>query len=179
IKYGLSVYYLIATSESSTNLQKYCGMRYGKHEKLEGSFNEYFTKVRSMHFGKEAKRRIMIGTFARMAGFRDAYYMKAMKVRTKIIQEYKALFKKYDVLVSPTVPILPPKFDEIKKLSLLQNYMIDILTVGPNLAGLPHLNVPVGFEKKEGKELPVGMMLIGDHLKEGKILQAGSSVKAK
>jgi aspartyl-tRNA(Asn)/glutamyl-tRNA(Gln) amidotransferase subunit A len=179
IKYGLSVYYLIATSESSTNLQKYCGMRYGKHEKLEGSFNEYFTKVRSMHFGKEAKRRIMIGTFARMAGFRDAYYMKAMKVRTKIIQEYKALFKKYDVLVSPTVPILPPKFDEIKKLSLLQNYMIDILTVGPNLAGLPHLNVPVGFEKKEGKELPVGMMLIGDHLKEGKILQAGNSVKAK
>lgn len=179
IKYGLSVYYLIATSESSTNLQKYCGMRYGKHEKLEGSFNEYFTKVRSMHFGKEAKRRIMIGTFARMAGFRDAYYMKAMKVRTKIIQEYKALFRKYDILVSPSVPILPPKFDEISKLSLLQNYMIDILTVGPNLAGLPHLNVPVGFEKKEGKELPVGMMLIGDHLKEGKILQAGSSVKVK
>ncbi|MBU0536285.1 MAG: Asp-tRNA(Asn)/Glu-tRNA(Gln) amidotransferase subunit GatA, partial [Nanoarchaeota archaeon] len=89
IKYGLSVYYIIATSEASTNLQKYCGMRYGKHEKLEGNFNEYFTKVRSSHLGKEAKRRIIIGTFARMAGFRDAYYMKAMRVRTRIINEYK------------------------------------------------------------------------------------------
>ncbi|HLC98690.1 MAG TPA: amidase family protein [Candidatus Nanoarchaeia archaeon] len=174
IKYGLSVYYIIATSEASTNLAKYCGMRYGKHEKLEGSFNEYFTKVRSKHFGKEAKRRIILGTFARMAGFRDAYYIKAMKVRTRIINEYKSLFKKYDLLVSPTVAILPPRFDEINKLSLLQNYMVDTLTVGPNLAGLPHLNVPVGFEKKGGKQLPVGMMLIGDHLQEAKLIQAGS-----
>ena len=97
-----------------------------------------------------------------------------MKVRTRIINEYKSLFKKYDLLVSPTVAILPPRFDEINKLSLLQNYMVDTLTVGPNLAGLPHLNVPVGFEKKGGKQLPVGMMLIGDHLQEAKLIQAGS-----
>lgn len=179
MKYGLSVYYLIATSEASTNLQKYCGMRYGKHERLEGSFNEYFTKVRSLNLGKEAKRRIIIGTFARMAGYRDAYYMKAMKVRTRIIDEYKKLFKKFDVLATPTVPILPPKFEEIEKLSLLQNYMTDILTVGPNIAGLPHLNVPVGFEAVKGAKLPVGMLLIGDHLQEGKIIQAGSGVKTK
>lgn len=180
MKYGLSVYYLIATSEASTNLQKYCGMRYGKHEKLEGSFNTYFTKVRSANLGKEAKRRIIIGTFARMAGYRDAYYMKAMKVRTRIVNEYKALFKKYDVLVSPTVPILPPKFDEISKLSLLQNYMIDILTVGPNIAGLPHMSVPSGFANvkgTKGTKLPVGMMFIGDHLQEGKVLRAGDGVK--
>ncbi len=170
MEYGLAVYYLIATSEASTNLAKYCGMRYGKHEELKGNFNEYFEHVRGKNFGAEAKRRVMLGTFARMAGYRDAYYLKATKVRTLIIEEYKKLFKKFDLLLSPTVPILPPKFSEIKKLSLLQNYMIDILTVGPNLAGLPHLNVPIGFEKG----LPVGVMLIANHFEEGKLVQGGS-----
>jgi len=170
IKYGLAAYYLIGTSEASTNLAKYCGMRYGASEKLEGNFNEYFTKVRSKHLGEEAKRRIMLGTFARMSGYRDAYYVKALKVRTKIIQEYKKAFKKYDALVSPTVPILPPKFSEIEKLTPLQHYMMDIMLVGPNVAGLPHLNVPVGFADK----LPVGMLLIGDHLQEKKLLEIGS-----
>lgn len=173
IKYGVAVYYMIATSEASTNLAKYCGMRYGAVEKLEGSFNEYFTKVRSNNFGDEAKRRIILGTFARMAGYRDAFYLKAMKARTLIISEYKKAFKKFDALVSPTAPILPPKFSEIEKLSPLQHYMMDIMTVSPNLAGLPHLNVPVGFEKS----LPVGMMLIADHLQEGKLIQLGSAIE--
>ena len=170
VKYGLAAYYLIGTSEASTNLAKYCGMRYGISEELKGNFNEYFSAVRSKNFGQEAKRRIMLGTFARMSGYRDAYYIKAMKVRSKIVGEYKKLFKKYDALISPTMPILPPKFSEIEKLSPLQHYMMDIMLVGPNLAGLPHLNVPVGFENK----LPVGMLLIGDHLEESKILQMGS-----
>jgi aspartyl-tRNA(Asn)/glutamyl-tRNA(Gln) amidotransferase subunit A len=169
-KYGIQTYYLIAMAEASTNLAKFCGMRYGVSEKLEGSFNEYFTKVRSNNFGEEAKRRIMIGTFARMAGYRDAYYIKAMKVRTKIINEYKSVFKKFDLLTSPTMPITAPKFSEIEKLSPLQNYMMDIMTVGPNLAGLPHLNIPVGFSD----ELPVGMLLIGNHLEESKLIQIGS-----
>ncbi|MBI2651411.1 Asp-tRNA(Asn)/Glu-tRNA(Gln) amidotransferase subunit GatA [Candidatus Woesearchaeota archaeon] len=170
IKYGLATYYLIGTSEASTNLAKYCGMRYGISEKLEGSFNEYFTKIRSSNFGEEAKRRIMLGTFARMSGHRDAYYIKALKVRAKIIEEYKKAFKKYDALISPTVPILPPKFSEIEKLTPLQNYMMDVMLVGPNIAGLPHLNVPVGFSNK----LPVGMLLIADHLQEEKLMQLGS-----
>ena len=170
IKYGLPVYYMIATSEASTNLAKYCGMRYGSSDKLEGSFNEFFTKVRSEYFGDETKRRIILGTFARMSGFRDAYYIKAAKVRTLIIEEYKKAFRKFDVLVSPTSPILPPKFSEIEKLTPLQNYMMDVMLVGPNLAGLPHLNVPVGFEKN----LPVGMLLISDHLQEEKLMQLGS-----
>ncbi|TKJ17523.1 Asp-tRNA(Asn)/Glu-tRNA(Gln) amidotransferase GatCAB subunit A [Candidatus Woesearchaeota archaeon B3_Woes] len=173
IKYGVPAYYFLSTSEASTNLAKYSGMRYGKHEKLEGGFNEYFTKVRSSNFGSEAKRRIMLGTFSRMAGYRDAYYIRAAQIRTKIIQEYKKAFKKFDALVSPTVPILPPTFKEVDKLSVLDNYMIDELTVGPNLAGMPHLSVNVGFEKK----LPVGMMLIGDHLMEKKIIQLGSGVE--
>ncbi len=172
-KYGLACYYLIATAEASTNLSKFCGMRYGAHEKLEGSFNDYFSKVRSSNFGEEAKRRIMLGTFARMAGFRDAYYIKAMKVRTKIISEYKKAFKKFDVLITPTVPILPPKFSDIEKLSIIQNYMIDVLTVGPNLAGLPHMNIPVSASNG----LPVGLLAIGDHLAEGKLMQIGGALE--
>lgn len=167
VKYGIPTYYLIGTSEASSNLAKLCGMRYGLQEDLKGDFNEYFTSVRSHGFGKEAKRRIMLGTFARMSGFRDAFYMKALKVRTRIVEEYKSAFKKVDVLVSPTVPILPPRFEEVSKLSVIQNYMIDVLTVGPNLAGLPHANVPVG----SSKGLPVGAMFIADHLKEGLLFQ--------
>lgn len=169
-KYGVQSYYLLAVSETSTNLAKLCGMRYGMHEKLEGNFNEYFSKVRSANFGQEPKRRIILGTFARMAGHRDAYYLKALKVRTKIIEEYKKAFRKYDLLLSPTMPIIAPKFEEIEKLTPLENYMMDIMTVSPNLAGLPHLNIPVG----DSKGMPVGALLIGDHLQEGKLLQAGN-----
>lgn len=170
IEHGLSTYYILATSEASTNLAKYCGMRYGISDKLEGNFNEYFTKVRSHNLGTEAKRRIILGTFARMSGYRNAYYIKATKVRVKIINEYKKMFKKFDVLITPTAPILPPKFSEIEKLSPLQQYMMDVMTVSPNLAGLPHLNVPVGFVDK----LPVGMLMIADHLQESKLVQLGS-----
>jgi aspartyl-tRNA(Asn)/glutamyl-tRNA(Gln) amidotransferase subunit A len=174
-KYGVSVYYLIAMSEASTNLAKYCGMRYGKHELLEGNFNEYFSKVRSANFGEEAKRRIIIGTFARMSGFRDAYYIKALKVRTKLIEEYKKAFEKFDILVSPTMPVVAPKFSEIEKLTPLQNYMMDILTVGPNLAGLPHLSIPIGISEKE--KMPIGMMVIGNHFDEGKLIQIAKSLE--
>jgi len=168
-KYGVETYYLIAMCETSTNLAKYCGMRYGAHDKLEGSFNEYFSKVRSANFGKEAKRRVIVGTFARMAGHRDAYYIKAMKVRTKIIEEYKKVFEKYDALVCPTMPVIAPKFKEIEKLTPLQNYMMDIMTVGPNLAGLPHMTVNAG----ESHKMPVGIMFIADHLKEEMLFRLG------
>ncbi|MFH2027856.1 MAG: amidase family protein, partial [Nanoarchaeota archaeon] len=166
--------YLIAMSEASTNLAKLCGMRYGAQEKLEGNFNEYFSKVRSEYFNEETKRRIMIGTFARMAGCRDAYYIKAMKVRTKIIEEYKKAFDRFDVLLSPTMPIVAPKFTDINKLTPLENYMMDILTAGPNLAGLPHISVPVGFNKDK---MPVGLMMIADHLKEENLIQFGSKLE--
>jgi len=173
LDYSLAVYYMIGTSEASTNLAKYCGMRYGNTEKLEGAFNDYFTNVRSTNLSEEAKRRIVMGTFARMSGFRDAYYIKAAKVRTLIIDHYKKAFKDVDILVSPTTAILPPKFSEIEKLTPLQNYMMDLMLTGPNVAGLPHLNVPVGFEGK----LPIGMLLIADHLQENKLLQLGNHIK--
>lgn len=164
-KYGIPVYYIIATSEASTNLAKFCGMRYGFSKSVKGSFDEYFSEVRSEAFGKEAKRRIILGTFARMAGFRNAYYLKAMKIRTKIIEEYKSVFKKFDVVVTPTMPLVAPKFSEIDKLTPFENYMMDVLTVGPNLAGLPHISVNAGSVDK----MPVGIMFTADHLADKKL----------
>ena len=165
-KHALGTYYVIAMAETSTNLAKYCGIRYGVQNELEGNYNEYFSRIRDENFGKEAKRRLVLGTFVRMAGYRDQYYLKAMKIRTKIIAEYKEVFKKYDLIFSPTMPILPPRNDEMEKLTPLQHYMMDILTVGPNLAGLPHLNLPAGFVN----ELPVGLLAIADHFGEQKLL---------
>jgi aspartyl-tRNA(Asn)/glutamyl-tRNA(Gln) amidotransferase subunit A len=172
-KLGVQTYYLISMSEASTNLSKLCGMRYGKHEKLIGDFNEYFTNVRSKYFSKEAKRRIILGTFARMSGYRDAYYLKALKVRTKMINEYKELFKKYDLLITPTMPNIAPRFDEIEKLTPLQNYMMDIMTVGPNLCGLPHISIPSGFFNN----MPTGMLVIADHNNEQKLIDYARGLK--
>lgn len=173
-KYGVACYYLIAVSEASTNLARYCGMRYGLHEPLEGHFDEYFTNVRSKGFGEEAKRRIILGTFARMSGFRDAYYLRAMKARTKLIQEYKKVFTKFDVAMHPTMPFIAPKFSEITRLKPAQQYAADLCTVPANLAGLPHLSVNAGFSEK----MPVGIMFTADHLQEKKIITAGSALES-
>ena len=172
-KYAIPTYYIIAMSEASTNLARYCGMRYGLHEKLEGTFDEYFSKVRSKGFGKEAKRRVILGTFARMSGFRDAYYLKAMKIRTKLIEEYKKTFKKFDVLLSPVMPSIAPKFSEIEKLTPLQHYYSDLMVGPPNLAGLPHLTLKV----EESKGLPIGVLLTANHLEEEKLVKAGVALE--
>ncbi|MDO8648028.1 MAG: amidase family protein [Candidatus Diapherotrites archaeon] len=172
-KYGIPAYYLVAMTESSTNLAKYCGLRYGNALNLEGSFDEYFTKVRTEFFGEEAKRRIILGTFARMSGFRDAYYLKAMKVRTLLIQEFQQAFKKAEILASPTMPIIAPEFSKIEKLSPLQNYAMDLCTVPANLAGLPHASINAGFEGK----MPVGLMLTGNYLQELQLLQASRMIE--
>ena len=171
-KYSLAAYYIIATSEASTNLAKYSGMRYGLHEEIKGDFNEYFSSVRSKGLGQEAKRRIMLGTFARMSGYRDAYYLRAMKVRTLIIKDFQRVFKDFDIIASPAMPILPPRFSDIEKLSPLEHYQMDILTVPCNLAGIPHLSVPCN---KTG--LPVGLHLLGNHFQEGKIIEVASALE--
>lgn len=172
-KYSLSSYYIIAMAEASTNLAKFSGLRYGLHLPLEGNFDEYFSKVRTTGFGQEAKRRIIMGTYTRMAGYRDAYYLKAMKVRTKVIEDFKQAFQQVDILAAPTMPVIAPRFDEIAELEPIQHYMMDILTVAPNLAGIPMISVPVG--KSEG--MPVGIHLMADHLDEGNILTAAKSLE--
>ncbi|VVB59617.1 Amidase [uncultured archaeon] len=171
-EFSIPAYYIIAMSEASTNLAKFCGMRYGATLPLEGEFNEYFSKVRGNYLGEEAKRRIILGTYARMAGYRDQYYLKALKVRQLIINDYKHAFKKYDVLISPTMPFIAPKFSEIEKLTPVQHYYADILTGSPNLAGIPMLSVPCG----KSKGMPVGMHILGDYLAEKTILAVGKEI---
>ncbi|MBS3056092.1 MAG: aspartyl/glutamyl-tRNA amidotransferase subunit A [Candidatus Aenigmarchaeota archaeon] len=173
-KYALSAYYIIATAEASTNLAKYCGLRYGVQNEIAKaeSFNDHYKKIRTKNFNAEAKRRIILGTFTRMSGYRDQYYLKAMKVRTLVINDFKRVFKNVDIIASPAMPITAPKFSDIEKLTPMEHYQMDVLTVPPNLAGVPMISVPCGFV--DG--LPVGLHLIADHLQEEKIIQAASWV---
>ncbi len=172
-KYSLSSYYIIAMAEASTNLAKFSGLRYGLQKPIEGNFNQYFSKVRTIGLGDEAKRRVMLGTFTRMAGYRDAYYLKALKVRTKVIEDFKRAFKAVDVLAAPAMPVVAPRFDEIEKLEPIQHYMMDVLTVAPNLAGIPMVSVPAG--KAHG--MPVGLHLMADHLEEHLLLKAAKEAE--
>jgi len=165
---SLAAYYIIAMAEASTNLAKFCGLRYGLHLPLEGNFDEYFSRVRADGFSEEAKRRIVLGTFARMAGYRDAYYLKALKVRTRVIEDFKRAFGDVDLLAAPAMPVVAPRFDEIEEMEPLQHYMMDVLTVAPNLAGIPMISVPCG--SVDG--LPVGLHLMADHLQEGRLIGA-------
>lgn len=162
-KFAMPAYYVIATSEASTNLARYCGMRYGQQDgDLTLGFDDYFSSFRSKYFGKETKRRILLGTFARMAGFRDKYYSKALQVRELIINDYKKAFKDYDAVLTPTMPFISPRFDEISKMGPLESYKADFLTIPPNISGMPHLSVPCGYS--DG--MPVGMQFVSDHWNE-------------
>ncbi len=165
---SLASYYIIAMAEASTNLAKFCGLRYGLHLPLEGNFDEYFARVRAQGFSDEAKRRVILGTFTRMAGYRDAYYLKALKVRTRVIEDFKRVFRSVDVIAAPTMPVVAPRFDEIAEMEPVQHYMMDVLTVAPNLAGIPMISVPCG----EVEGMPVGLHLMADHLEEGRLIRA-------
>lgn len=166
--YSVPAYYVLAMTEASTNLAKMSGIRYGLEKNPENyeDYNEYFSEVRTEGFGKEAKRRIMIGTYTRQAGYRDQYYIKAAKVRTKIIEEFKQVFEEYDVIISPSMPNIAPKISEARDMNPEEIYAMDTLTVGPNLAGMPMISIPNG--KSEG--MPTGLHIIGDHFEEKKIL---------
>ena len=170
-EYSLSTYYIIAMAEASTNLARYSGLRYGYSEDKDTDYNDYFKKVRSNALGEEAKRRVILGTFTRMAGYRDAYYEKALKVRTKLINEWNETFQDVDAVIHPTMPIFPPKVEETQSLDPLDIYQMDLQTVGANLAGLPHLSVPLETD------LPSGFMITGDHLSENLVLSVGDRVE--
>lgn len=175
-EFSIPAYYIISMAEASTNLAKYSGIRYGLEKTPDKkSFNQYFKEVRSEGFGQEAKRRILLGSYTRKAGYRDQYYLKALKVRRKAIEEYKEKFKRFDLLASPSMPNVAPKLSEIAKLNPIDIYAMDVMTVGPNLAGMPHLSLPNGFVKG----LPTGLHLIGDHFQEQEVLNAGYALEKK
>ncbi|QEK12972.1 Asp-tRNA(Asn)/Glu-tRNA(Gln) amidotransferase subunit GatA [Crassaminicella thermophila] len=165
-EYALSAYYIIASSECSSNLARFDGIRYGYRAKNYDSLKDLFIKTRTEGFGEEVKRRIMLGTFSLSLGYYDAYYQKALKVRTLIKQDFEKAFKNFDVLIAPTTPSVAFKIGE-KINDPLGMYMSDVCTVPINMAGLPAISIPCGF--KDG--LPIGLQIIGKHFDESTILR--------
>jgi aspartyl-tRNA(Asn)/glutamyl-tRNA(Gln) amidotransferase subunit A len=164
-KYALSAYYIIAMSEASSNLARFDGMRYGFRTE-DSDWHTSFSQVRAAGFGDEVKRRILLGTYALSAGYHDKYYLKALKVRTLIKQDFERAFKDADVLITPTMPY--PAFKLGEKIGdPLSLYLADVDTVPINLAGVPSISVPCGFSGK----LPIGMQIIGKHFDEATILR--------
>jgi aspartyl-tRNA(Asn)/glutamyl-tRNA(Gln) amidotransferase subunit A len=167
-RYGLASYYIIAPSEASANLARYDGVKYGFRTKNPENLISMYTKTRAEGFGAEVKRRIMIGTYALSAGYYDAYYLKAQKVRTLIKQDFEKAFGQVDVLVCPTSPTTAFKAGA-KANDPLGMYLLDLMTIPVNLAGLPGLSLPCGFDDKG---LPIGLQIIGNVLREDLVLQA-------
>jgi aspartyl-tRNA(Asn)/glutamyl-tRNA(Gln) amidotransferase subunit A len=167
-RYGLPTYYIIAPSEASANLARYDGVKYGYRKEDAANLMELYTSTRASGFGAEVKRRIMIGTYALSAGYYDAYYLKAQKVRTLIKQDFEAAFEQVDVLVCPTAPTTAFKAGE-KTADPISMYLSDLMTIPVNLAGLPGLSLPCGFD---GQGLPIGLQIIGNVLREDEVLRA-------
>jgi aspartyl-tRNA(Asn)/glutamyl-tRNA(Gln) amidotransferase subunit A len=163
-KYGVAAYYIIASSEASANLARFDGIRYGYRAKDAKNLMELYKKSRSEGFGDEVKRRIMIGTFALSSGYYDAYYKKAQQIRTLIKQDFEKVFENYDVVIGPTNPTTAFKIGE-KIDDPVTMYVNDLLTIPVNLAGLPGISVPCGFNNG----LPIGLQIIGKHFDEGTV----------
>ena len=166
-EYALPVYYLIAPAEASSNLARYDGVRYGYRDESADDIITMFMRTRSEGFGSEVKRRIMLGTYALSSGYYDAYYLKALKARTLIKQDFDRAFEKYDIILSPTSPTPAFKCGE-KADDPMQMYLSDIFTISVNLAGIPGLSMPCGFSGG----LPVGLQLMGKPFGEGALFQA-------
>jgi len=164
--HALAVYYIIAPSEASANLARYDGVKYGFSYQEADSMWEAMEKTRQYGFGDEVKRRIMLGTYALSAGYYDAYYLKAQKVRTLIRREFDSAFEKYDALITPTSPTVPFKLGE-KLDDPVQMYLSDVCTLPINIAGVPGISIPAGF----GEGLPIGMQIIGKPFGEEAILR--------
>ncbi|MBI2002177.1 MAG: Asp-tRNA(Asn)/Glu-tRNA(Gln) amidotransferase subunit GatA [candidate division NC10 bacterium] len=165
--YAVATYYLVATAEASSNLERYDGVKYGYRTPRAEHLIDMYMKTRREGFGPEVKRRIMLGTYALSAGYYDAYYLKALKVRTLIRQDFTEAFKRCDVIVTPTSPTPAFKFGE-KMDDPLQMYLSDIFTISGNLAGVPGISVNCGFTKSG---LPIGLQVIGKPFDEETILR--------
>jgi aspartyl-tRNA(Asn)/glutamyl-tRNA(Gln) amidotransferase subunit A len=173
-RYALAAYYVIAMSEASSNLARFDGLRYGlRQEGEDKDWHTTFSKIRSQGFGPEVKRRILLGTYALSAGYYGRYYLKALKVRTLIKEDFLRAFKEVDLLASPTMPI--PAFKIGERINdPLSLYMADVFTVPINLAGVPAVSVPCGFAGR----LPIGLQLMGPHFGEAAVLRAAHAFEA-
>jgi aspartyl-tRNA(Asn)/glutamyl-tRNA(Gln) amidotransferase subunit A len=165
-KYALSTYYIIAPAEASANLARYDGIKYGASDRTAENMLETYFKTRDKNFGREVKRRIMIGTYVLSSGYYDAYYLKAQKVRTLIKADFDKVFEKFDAVISPTSPNIAFKLGA-KLADPLTMYLNDVLTIPVNMAGLPGISIPCGFSES----LPVGFQIIGPALGEEVVLK--------
>ncbi|MBF0590341.1 MAG: Asp-tRNA(Asn)/Glu-tRNA(Gln) amidotransferase subunit GatA, partial [Magnetococcales bacterium] len=168
-QYGIPTYYIVAPAEASSNLARYDGVKFGHRCENPKNLMDMYARTRAEGFGSEVKRRIMLGTYVLSSGYYDAYYRKAQKVRRLIAGDYTNAFEKVDVMLTPVTPSTAFKLGE-KTTDPVQMYLSDIFTINVNLAGLPALSVPCGFD---GQTLPIGMQLIGKPLDEASILRAG------
>ncbi len=172
--HALAAYYIIACSEASSNLARYDGLRYGMTGEYVGNWRKVFAKIRGEGFGREVKVRIMLGTYMLSAGYYEEFYLKALKVRRLVAESFYRLFKKYRLLLSPTMPILPPRLGE-KLMDPLAMYMMDVETVPASLAGIPSASLPAGFSKG----LPIGLQIMGPPFGEPEIFAFSARLEEK
>lgn len=170
-EYAVAAYYVLATSEASSNLSKYDGIHYGYSSPNYDNLLELYANSRSEGLGAEVKRRIIVGTYCLSAGYYDAYYGKASQVRSLIIDDFRKAFEQCDVIASPVAPKTAPKLGAYED-DLLAVYLADIFTISANMAGIPGLSLPCGFS---AAGLPIGLQLLGGHFKEDVLLQAGAA----
>ncbi|MBD3187115.1 Asp-tRNA(Asn)/Glu-tRNA(Gln) amidotransferase subunit GatA, partial [Candidatus Bathyarchaeota archaeon] len=173
LEYSLPTYYLIAMCEASSNLARYDGLRYGHRKDVEGNYDAVYAATRQSGFGAEVRRRIILGTYALSAGYFDMFYMKALKVRTLIQEDFKRALNEVDVLVGPTMPTTAFKIGT-KLDDPLTMYLEDALTVPVNLAGIPSMSMPCGFDK-DG--MPVGLQIMGNFYDESTVLGMGIALE--
>ena len=167
-RYALAAYYLVATAEASSNLARYDGVHFGHRSTTHAGLIEMVSRSRGEGFGPEVKRRIMLGTYALSSGYQDAYYLKALKVRRLIRNDFDAALQTCDVIAGPTSPTTAFKIGE-RSSDPLAMYLADIYTIGANLAGLPGVSIPCGFSKAG---LPIGLQLLAGPFEEEKLLRA-------
>ena len=167
LKYAIPAYYLISSAEASSNLSRYDGIKYGYRAEGEEDYNALIRKTRDEGFGTEVKRRILLGTYALASGYYDAYYKKALYLKGKIREEYDEIFKTCDVMITPTAPSTAFRFDEGIS-DPAKMYLADICTVTVNIAGLPAISTPCGYDK-DG--MPIGMSIVGKAFDEARIIQ--------
>ena len=169
VQYAIPAYYIIASAEASSNLERFDGVKYGYRTKEYGDLHSMYKKTRSEGFGSEVKRRIMLGSFVLSSGYYDAYYLKALKTKALIKQEFDKAFEKYDIILAPAAPTTAPLLGSSLQ-DPIKMYLSDIYTISANLAGIPGLSIPCGKDKMG---LPIGMQLLGGYFQEKTLLRAG------
>jgi Asp-tRNA(Asn)/Glu-tRNA(Gln) amidotransferase A subunit family amidase len=172
-EFAVPTYYLIATAEASSNLARYDGVKYGARSKVAQNLDELYKLSRSEGFGQEVKRRIILGTYSLSSGYYDAYYLKALKARTCIINDFKKAFESVDIIAAPVVPSTAFRLGENLS-NPLEMYMSDILTISANLAAIPSISIPIA---KDAKGLPIGMQLMGPHFDEKSVFEIGKTIE--